>query len=188
MSSKGSHIWLAIRSLSRTHRRAAHQSNQYGGPAGAAMSSMSATSKGASMSAPQHLLTPDTADDEPALQGGSEMSGSAAQLQLVQPVATQEHHSGRQELGTVHNPQQQHVQQYPDQQQGVNLPVSSPPPAPASTPAKGDLVHVVVRAESTTSVGQEQYSGRANASTGPAAPIWYQAGILIQRNIRNWLR
>jgi hypothetical protein len=182
--SKGSHIWLAIRSLSRTHRRAAHQVNQYGGPAGAATSSMSATSKGASRSAPQHLLTPDTADDEPALQGGSEMSGSAAQLQLVQPVTTQEHLSVRQELGTVHDTQQRHVRHHHDQQQGVSL----PPPAPANTPAKGDLVHVVVRAESTTSVGQEQYSGRANASTGLAAPIWYQAGILIQRNIRNWLR
>jgi hypothetical protein len=50
------------------------------------------------------------------------------------------------------------------------------------------LVQVLVRAESTTSGGPQQYSGSTTASSGPAAPTWYQAGILVQRNVRNWIR
>jgi hypothetical protein len=137
-SSTRSHIWSAIRSLSRTYRQATSHRQATGSLSNGTATLTATHNQGGSSSAPQQASIPDAGDQEQQLPGSSEPPGSAS--------------------------------------------------APSSATPSGDLVEVVVKVESTTSSGPLQYSDSTATSCGPAAPVWYQAGILVQRNIRNWLR
>jgi hypothetical protein len=139
--SKGSHIWLAIRSLSRTHHWAAFH-HQATGAAGIVNASFSTANKGrASISAPQQMMASGSdagGDEEQQLQSSSGPSTSAAQLQLVQaPAAQRLSESFSQGPAAALRAQHQHEQHHA-QQQGLHP--AAPVPGNVSATAKGDLL------------------------------------------------